>query len=332
MSRIRLNQELRNKTTSRFKVHFEQENTQEKEDFFRNRENFKAIQDKVWELAKLCVSRQYPQKDVDMAHYLQDKYPNVNTIAKDSCFHFGYMGKPEMEDEDDKYISKHFDFRLNGDIDGIDRQDTDMDNLDGYKPQSRDFGYAYFRDELKGRENCNPDITIEMDGKDSNPHWTKYQDANDKYLGTTSGRNNLTSYADKWDKEYELDLIGREYCRDRQIAVSKPEFDTFVMWQQKKGQLIMAHYKWVKSILAQTKFVKDVLKGYKYLDEAIEFAKESDVNIDEAEIIRCNSSGLMIYNPKNASQMLKAMKNKNVSRKDKILARQEYERKQQAIN
>ena len=30
-----------------------------------------------------------------MAHYLQDKYPNVNTIAKDSCFHFGYMKKKE---------------------------------------------------------------------------------------------------------------------------------------------------------------------------------------------------------------------------------------------
>ena len=142
MSRIRLNQELRNKTTSRFKVHFEQENTQEKEDFFRNRENFKGVQDKVWELAKLCVSRQYPQKDVDMAQYLQDKYPNVNTIAKDRWFHFGYMGKPLEAEEEDKYISKHFDFRLNGDIDGIDRQDTDMDNLDGYKPQSRDFGYA----------------------------------------------------------------------------------------------------------------------------------------------------------------------------------------------
>jgi len=36
----------------------------------------------------------------------------------------------------------------------------------------------------------------------------------------------------------------------------------------------------------------------------------------------------MIYNPKNASQMLKAMKNKNVSREAKILARREYERKQ----
>jgi len=334
MSRIRLNQELRNKTTSRFKVHFEAENTQEKEKFFQERENFKAIQDKTWELAKVCVERQYPKEDIKMAHYLQDKYPNVNTIAKDSCFHFGYEGKTSdevgevHEDRDeDKYISKHFDFRLNGDIDGIDRQNA----VEGYKASSRDFGYAYFRDELKAQDNCNPDITIEMDGKDSNPHWTKYTDANDKYLGSNYGKKYLTSYADQWDKEYELDLIGREYCRDRQIAVSREEFKTFEMWQQKKGQLIMAHYKWVKSILKQTKFVKDVLKGYKYLDEALEFAKESDINIDEAELIRCNSSGLTIYNPKNASQMLKAMKNLNVSREEKILARREYE-KQQEIN
>ena len=324
MSRIRLNQEYRNKGGHRFRTHLEQEDTQEKEKFFQCRENFKEHQDKTWELAKLCVSRQYPLKDVQMAHYLQDKYPNVNTIAKDSCFHFGYMGKPEEKDEEDKYITKHFDFRLNGDYDGVDGQD----DIDGYRPQSRDFGYAYFRDELKGKEGCNPDITIEMEGKDRNPHEQKYKDANDKYLGTSSGNGNLVSYADKWDKEYELDLIGREYCRDRQIAVSREEFKTFEMWQQKKGHLIMAHYKWIKSILKQTKFVKDVLKGYKYLDEALEFAKESDVNIDEAEIIRCNSSGLMIYNPKNASQMLKAMKNKNVSREDKILARREYEKAQ----
>ena len=322
MSRIRLNQELRNKCGSRFKVHFEAEHTQEREKFFHERENFKSHQDQTWELAKICVERQYPKKDVEMAHYLQAKYPNVNTIAKDSCFHFGYMGKPEEHDEDDKYISKHFDFRLNGSIDGIDSQD----DIDTYSPQSRDFGYAYFRDELKAQENCNPDITIEMDGKDNNPHWTKFQDANDKYLGSSSGKRNLTSYADKWDKEYELDLIGRKYCRDRQIAVSREEFKTFEMWHQKKGQLIMAHYKWIKSILKQCKFVKDVLKGYKYLDEALEFAKESDVKIDEAEIIRCNSSGLMIYNPKNASDMLKSMKNVSMSREEKILARVEYEK------
>jgi len=324
MSRIRLNQELRNKVGSRFKVHFEAENTQEKEKFFQERENFKAHQDKTWELAKTCVERQYPKEDIKMAHYLQDKYENVNTIAKDSCFHFGYMGKPEEAEEEDKYISKHFDFRLSGNYDGVDGQD----DIDGYRPQSRDFGYAYFRDELKAQDQCNPDITIEMEGKDSNPHWTKYTDANDKYLGSNCGNGNLTSYSDQWDKQYELDLIGREYCRDRQIPVSRQEYKTFEMWQQKKGHLIMSHYKWVKSILKQTKFVKDVLKGYKYLDEALEFAKESDCNIDEAEIIRCNSSGLMIYNPKNASQMLKAMKNLNVSREDKILARRAYDKQE----
>ena len=325
--RIRLNEEYRNKTGLKMKTFSEQENTQEKEDFFRHREEFKAIQDKTWELAKVCVSRQYPKEDVDMAHYLQDKYPNVNTIAKDSCFHFGYMGKPEEKDEEDKYISKHFDFRLNGDIDGTDRQDE----IEGYRPQSRAFGYAYFRDELKAQDGCNPDITIEMEGKEGNPHWTKYQDANDKYLGQNHGNENLTSYSAQWDKQYELDLIGREYCRDRQINVSREEYKTFEMWQQKKGQLIMAHYKWIKSILKQYNFIKQVLKSYKYLDEAIEFAQKSGLTITDADIIRCNSSGLTIYNPESAAEHLKGMKNTNVSREQKIAFRKQYEKAQSEV-
>jgi len=79
------------------------------------------------------------------------------------------------------------------------------------------------------------------------------------------------------------------------------------------------------------KFIKDVIKSYKYLDEAIEFANESGLAITEAEIIRTNSTGLTFYNPKLASEHLKSMKNKNVSREDKILARREYEQNQ-AIN
>ena len=326
MSRIRLNQEYRNKVANRMRVHLEQENTQEKELFFQKREDFKSHQDKTWELAKVCVTRQYPLKDVQMAHYLQDKYPNVNTIAKDSCFHFGYMGKPEEKDEEDKYISKHFDFRLNGDHDGTDRQD----DMEGYQPQSRDFGYAYFRDELKGKEGCNPDITIEMEGKDRNPHEQKFKDANDKYLGFSSGNKNLVSYADKWDKEYELDLIGREYCRDRQIAVSREEFKTFEDWQIAKGQVIMAHYKWIKSILNQMKEIKMGLKGYKYLDEAIELCTELGLSVNDAEIIRCNSGGLVIYNPKNLAERIKGMKNKNVTREQKIKERLMYEKHAQS--
>ena len=319
--RLRLNQDYRNKISNRMRVHLEQENTQEKEKFFQLRESFLDKQNATWKLAQQCVSKQYPKKDVDMAHYLQNKYENVNTIAKDSCFHFGYMQNAKAKDDEDKYVSKHFDFRLNGDVDGVDRQDQ----MEAYQPQSRDFAYAYFRDELKAKENCNPDINIEMEGKPSNPHQTKFNDANERALGFSGGRGNEISHARDWNNDYELDLIGREYCRDRQIPVSESEFNTFVIWQQAKGQLIMAHYKWIKSILAQCKFIKDVIKGYKFLDEAIEFATESGLKLNDAEIIRTNSTGLIMYNPKNAAEMLKSMKNKTQTRKDKILARIKYE-------
>ena len=295
------------------RVHLEQEDTQEKELYLQAREEMKPLQDITWKLAEQIVRRHYTPEDVKMARHLQNKFENVDTIAKDSCFHFGYHGQVEDRDQNDnvvmkdKYIESHFDFRLNGNINGEENS------------KSEDFGYAYFRDELKNREGCNPDINIEMKDKERNPHQTKIQDANDKYLGTNGGRENQTSYAREWNNDYVLDLIGREYCRDRSIACTKEEYDTFMFWQQKKGHLITCHQKWIESVLKQmNEVVKPCLKSWKYLDEAIEFAKESGMEISDAEIIRTNSTGLTLYNPKNAAEMLKSMKNKNISREQKI--------------
>ena len=170
-----------------------------------------------------------------------------------------------------------------------------------------------------------------MDGKDRNPHQTKFQDANDKYLGTDSGKEH-TSHSREWNDDYKLDLIGREYCRDRQLDCSKQEFDQLMIWQVAKANLIMCHHNWIKSVLTQMKFVKDVVKGYKYLDEAIDFAKESGLTLNDAEIIRTNSTGLVMYNPKNAAAMLKSMKNKTKTREQKIAERVAYNTQQQAVN
>jgi len=320
--RIRLNQEYRNKIATRMRVHLEQEDTQEKEAFFKAREEMKPLQDITWKLAEQIVSRHYTPEDIKMAYHLQNKFENVDTIAKDSCFHFGYQGQVEDRDENDKvfmkdkYIESHFDFKLNGNING---QESGRQN---------DFAYAMYRDELKGRENCNPDINIEQKGNQSNPHWTKVDDANEKYLGMNGGSDNQTSFAKEWNNDFVLDLIGREYCRDRSIACNKEEFDVLMFWQSKKGQLITCHEKWIESILKQCKFVKDVIKGYKYLDEGIEFAKESGLELNDAEIIRTNSTGLIMYNPKNAAAMLKSMKNKTQTREDKIAARLKYNQQQ----
>ena len=321
MSRIRLNQEYRNKIANRMRVHLEQEDTVEKQNYDNLKANQIDINDNAWNMAKKIVRRHYTLDDVAKAQYLQDKFENVSTIAKDSCFHFHYLGMKEDRDYDNNPIMKedtiesHFDFRLNGSI------DTDS-NSSSYSDNS--YSYALFRDELKAQENCNPDILIEQEGKDQNPHRTKYTDANNKYLGSDD-----TGYGKEWNEKYQLDLIGRDYCRDRSIACTEQEYMFLINWKNQKGQFVMAHHKWIKSILDQMKEIKIGLKGYKYLDEAIELANELGLNISDAEIIRTNSTGLTIYNPKNLADRIKGMKNKREkTREEKIAERVLYEQQQ----
>jgi len=318
--RIRLNQEYRNKIATRMRVHLEQEDTQEKEKFFQARENMKPLQDETWKLAHEIVSRHYTPEDIKMAYHLQNKFENVDTIAKDSCFHFGYQGQVEDRDQHDKpimkdkYIEKHFDFKLNGCFEG--------ENTSSYD-SNKSYGYALYRDELKAQDNCNPDILIEQEGKDQNPHKTKYTDNNDKYLGSED-----SGYGKQWNEKYQLDLIGREYCRDRSIACNQEQFMMLKEWKQAKGQFVMAHRNWIKSVLDQMKEIKIGLKGYKYLDEAIELATELGLNITDAEIIRTNSTGLVNYNPKNLAERIIGLKNKSLSREQKIALRKAYDQQQ----
>ena len=201
----------------------------------------------------------------------------------------------------------------------------DIDLGNNYS-SSRDYayGYALYRDEINAQENCNADILIEQEGKDNNPHKTKYTDNNNRYLG-----NDDSGYGKQWNEKYQLDLIGRNYCRDRSIACTEQEFMFLQDWKKAKAQFVMAHHKWIKSVLDQMKEIKLGLKGYKYLDEAIELSKELGLNITDAEIVRTNSTGLTIYNPKNLADRIKGMKNKREkTREEKIKARLLYEQNQ----
>ena len=308
------------------RVHLEQEDTIEKQNY----DNLKAdqidINDNAWKMAEKIVRRHYTDDDVAKAYHLQNKFENVNTIAKDSCFHFHYLGTVEDRDYDnnpitkEKNIEKHFDFRLNGDL--------DIDNNSSYSRDDNSYGYALFRDELKAQEDCNPDILIEQEGKDTNPHKTKYCDNNNRYLG-----NDDKGYGKEWNDRYKLDLIGSNYCRDRSIACTEQEFKFLINWKQQKEQFVISHQKWISSILEQMKEIKLGLKGYKYLDEAMELATELGLSIDDAEIIRVNSTGLTIYNPKNLADRIKGMKNKKAKTKaEKIAERILYEQQSQVAN
>ena len=321
MARIRLNNEYRNKIANRMRVHLEQEDTQEKRKYDGLKAQQVDINDMAWSVAEKIVRRHYTDEDVEKAYYLQNKFENVSTIAKDSCFHFHYLGQVEERDYDnnvrmvEKPIEKHFDFRLNGSFD-----------IDNNYSQNRDSAYAFalFRDEINAQENCNADILIEQEGKNDNPHLRKFVDNNNEYLGLSGGRDDQTKYGREWNEKYQLDLIGRDYCRDRSIACSEQEFNFLISWKQQKSAFVLAHEKWVESVLKQMKEIKIGLKGYKYLDEAIELSNELGLAITDAEIIRTNSTGLVIYNPKNLAERIKGMKNTEKTREQKIAERVAY--------
>ena len=222
-------------------------------------------------------------------------------------------------------VEEHFDFKVDGSV----------ESGSNSRSSGSAFSYAYYRDELKAQPDCNPDINIQMAGKDSNnPYQRKIVEANDKYLGLGhNDSSNHTSYQKEWDSKYSMDLIGREYCRDRQLMTTKENYDQLLFWKNQKSQFVIAHEQWVNSLMEQMKEVKIGLKGYKYLDEALELSTELGLDIKEDEIIRTNSTGLTIFNPKNLADRIKGMKNKvKMTKEEKILALKEYNRQAENLN
>ena len=329
MSKIRMNTEFRNKILNRYVDNAETENTQEREAYLQARENVAYAYPKAFELAKLVVGRAYPSDDVQTCKSLKQKYGSpLDVVAKDKCFYFSYARDKltENEDESNREVSEHFDFGLFGGCGNSEYSDE----------TGKQFAYAYKREELKAKE-CNPDILAQQNGKDDNPHKTKHIEANDKALGYSnysrynSDDDNSNGITRDFDSQFYLDIIGTSHCRSRTIACTKQEFIVFKMLKQAKANVITCHQKWIDSIEKQKQAMKTGLKAYRYLSEGVELMKELGIEIDEAELVRCNSTGLTIYNPVNLASMIKGMKNTTMTREQKIAIRKEYE-KQNKLN
>ena len=324
-----MNTEFRNKILNRYVESAETENTQEREAFNQARENVDYAYPKAFELAKLVVGRAYPQEDVDTCKSLKAKYGQpLDVVAKDKFFYFSYAKDKleEDDDENDRNVSEHFDFGLFGSTGTSEYNDE----------TGKQFAYAYKREELKAKD-CNADILAQQNGKDDNPHKTKHIEANDKALGYShyssynSDDDNSVGMTREFDSQFYLDIIGTSHCRSRTIACSKEEFLIFKMLKQAKANVITCHQKWIDSIEKQKQAMKTGLKAYRYLSEGVELMKELGIELDEAELVRCNSTGLTIYNPQNLASMIKGMKNTTMTREQKIAIRKEYE-KQNNLN
>jgi len=319
MSKIRMNTELRNKLFNKIKNVFENEDTQEREAFLQAREDVDKHYVVAHQLAKEIVERAYPPEDVSVLRQFKKKYGQpCDVVAKDKCFYFAHSEDVDDEGET-KETKSHFDFGLFGNLNGSEYSDED----------GKKFAVAYFREELKAKD-CNPDIYAQQNENKDNPHKTKYVDECMKALGYGVGHYNSDSdnnigMAKEFDSPYYLDVIGTSYCRSRAIACTKDEYEQFETWRIAKANLVSKHQTWIDTIQKQCDQLKIGLKAYRYLSEGIELATELGIQVDEAELIRTNSTGLTIYNPSNLASMIKGMKNKHQSREAKILARKKYE-------
>ena len=329
-----MNTEFRNKILNRYVESAEKENTQEQQAFLQAREDVDKAYNIAFPVAQQVVSRAYPSEDVDTCKSLKKKYGQpLDVVAKDKCFYFSYANEDYDENDNQVYedrdvsskeISEHFDFGLYGNI-----SDSEYDGSN----EAKKFAYAYYREELKAKD-LNPDVLAQQEGKDDNPYKTKHIDLNDKALGYSgysrynSDDDNTIGLAKQFDSQYYLDIIGTSHCRSRTIACTKDEFSIFKMLKLAKANLITCHQKWIDSIEKQKSAMKTGLKAYRYLSEGVELMQELGVELDEAELVRCNSTGLTIYNPQNLASMIKGMKNTTMTREQKIALRKEYEAKQ----
>jgi hypothetical protein len=317
MTRIRMNTELRNKLFNKIKHTFENEDTQERNAFLEARENVDQQYTMASELAKEVVERAYPPEDVVTLRTFKKKYGQpCDVVAKDKCFYFAHS--EDVDDEGQQTETKsHFDFGLFGNLNGSEYNDE----------EGRKFAVAYFREDLKAMD-CNPDIYAQQNENKDNPHKTKHVDECMKALGQSGNSyhsNSDIGMTKTFNDQYYLDVIGTSYCRSRAIACTKNEYTQFEEWRIAKANVVSKHQTWIDTIQKQCDQLKIGLKAYRYLSEGIELATELGIELDEAELIRTNSTGLTIYNPSNLASMIKGMKNKTQTREMKIMARKQYE-------
>ena len=265
---IRLNADSRKGFVKNFRQFSELKASYWKEEFFKARESAKSMTETAFKVVKDVIRRKFPQKDVDTLRKLQKRYDCMDSVANpDSCFYLKVTNKgikydadgDEIESYDeDRYPSRHFDFKLNGNVNGSEFE-TQMD-------------YAYAKNmEKLTAQGLNPHINIEHKDNQSNPHQSGCVNANNAYFKDDDVSGSISG---KWKEQYALDVIGSGGCRSRAIPCTQQEFDQMNIWLVSKAKVIQCHEKWIGIVLKQVSFFEQEIKKMTRLSKVREFAKK----------------------------------------------------------
>jgi len=316
MKKNKLNNEKRKLALKGFEKFFEQENNIYRKEYYLQKERVDKDTINAFEIATRTVEKTYPPKDVAQLMVFQKKYGSAcDVVGKDSCFHFKVYDDEHNETETNyngqtikKELTKHFNFKLNGNLTGVDNYD-----------KGDNFAFAYHHDYLKQKDFM-PNVLVKQ-GEKSSPYHTQHADK----CRTELGINGESGIYQQWKDKYALDVIGTSYCRTRVIGIHKDEFDILCDWQSSKQKLVSAYETWQKNNMDRLDLVEKTIKQYSNVDDVIELAKKIGFDLSERNL-EIHSTEISFYNPNNVAQLLNDMKPKaKESRADKIARVKAYQ-------
>jgi hypothetical protein len=289
-NKTRLNTDIRKKIGGIILSHFENEKTTELENYTTAKEDITTAYNTAFKIASNVVGRAYPKNDVATLQTFKKKYGSAcDVVAKDSCF---YFANTEIETtENETKNNEHFSFNLDANMSG---RFNDMD-----------FGIAYFRDELKSA-GLNPEINIQQQDNNRNPHLTQELDKIKKFLGF----NDESGIYAQWKDKYSLDVIGTSYCRSRTIPCTAKEFEQMRAFKNARQVFVQSHYTWAEMIQKDMRDITLALKDYKYVKDAIDLCGALGLDINENELQRTAGVSLTIYQPENLASLIKSRRAK----------------------
>jgi hypothetical protein len=289
-NKTRLNTDIRKKIGGIILSHFENEKTTELENYTTAKEDITTAYNTAFKIASNVVGRAYPKDDVATLQTFKKKYGSAcDVVAKDSCF---YFANTEIETtENETKNNEHFSFNLDANMSG---RFNDMD-----------FGIAYFRDELKSA-GLNPEINIQQQDNNRNPHLTQELDKIKKFLGF----NDESGIYAQWKDKYSLDVIGTSYCRSRTIPCTAKEFEQMRAFKNARQVFVQSHYTWAEMIQKDMRDITLALKDYKYVKDAIDLCGALGLDINENELQRTAGVSLTIYQPENLASLIKSRRAK----------------------
>ena len=287
--RLTLNAEKRNAIANVFQSHWEREDSPVMQNYLKAKNTYNQVREQMKKFVEVIVRKYQPQEDIETVRAMNNKYGRSGgELYHDNCFQFKY----EYQETDDE---------------GNVQDEYDTVGVDFGLDDTRKFGYAYYRDELKAK-GFNPDFNYQWSDERRNPRYYEEETNCDKFLGYSNSSNEDKSQAIKpkaeWDNDFKLWVIGSSYCHTRQFKVNETDYKILCSYNVARDNLMLAHEKIFDYTNEKMKKLRLGLKSYRYFDQAKSLADKLGVPLNESILNESSSLALSVYSPENLASLL----------------------------